>query len=157
MSFGQSFPEHWCPNPRCSLILKHPGKPHSFETTAINPANPKTLVGRTKVPNLSVVPPAAIIYLGVGMANGAKKYGPYNWRDQPIETGVYIDAAIRHLMQWCDGEELAEDSGVSHLAHALSTIGILVDAIENGTVIDTRPKINKRTATRLLEEMKTHA
>lgn len=132
-----------------------------FET-----ANPKTLTGRQKVPNLSVIPSAAVIHMGAAMrygayeaarVDGSKGYGPYNWRDQPIEAGIYIDAAIRHLMQYQDGEECAPDSGVSHLGHAMASIGILIDAIENGTMIDTRPKVNKQTATRLLEEMKKYA
>lgn len=150
--------QEYCNDLDCNILFKHPGEPHGYPEhfTKSNPANPKTLVGRLKVPNLSVVPPTALIYLGTGMADGARKYGPYNWRDQPIEAGVYLDAAIRHLMCWQDGEENAQDSGVHHLAHAMATIGILADAMENGTMIDTRPKANKQTATRLLEEMKKH-
>lgn len=127
-------------------------------------ANPKTLMGRRKVPNLSVIPAASIVIMGAAMRYGAyeaprldggKGYGPFNWREVPIEAGVYIDAAVRHLMQWYDGEEIAADSGVSHLGHAMGAIGILIDAIENNTWIDTRPTQVSQAATRLLEEMKT--
>ena len=56
-------------------------------------ANPKTLTGRRKLPTLSVIPPTALLYLGMAMKYGAHDapkvdgttgYGPYNWRDQPI-------------------------------------------------------------------------
>jgi len=120
-------------------------------------ANPKTLVGRLKVAMLSVIPPAALVYLGLAMQDGAKKYGPYNWRETKIETMVYIDAAMRHLMEWSDGQEVAEDSGVPHLAHAMATIAILVDAIENDSVIETRPKVRKEAVSKLLAKWKRAA
>lgn len=125
-----------------------------------NGVNPKTLSGRQKLPMLSVVPPAAIIYMAQAMRYGAydarrtdnsKGYGPYNWREQDIEAMIYVDAAMRHLLAWVDGEGEDGDSGVHPLAHVLATIGILVDAIENKSVIDDRPKIRKNVAERLLK------
>lgn len=129
--------------------------------------NPKTLTGQSKVPVLSVVPPASIIAQATAMRYGAflapkvdgtKGYGPYNWRDQPIEAHIYIDAAMRHLMQWFDGDDsevIYDDEGhaidtVSHLAFALATIGILLDAKANETLIDDRPKVRKMAASTLL-------
>lgn len=138
----------WADRPMCTVDLA---------------SNPKTLMGRLKVPVLSVIPPAALIHEANAMRYGAyeaarkdggKGYGPYNWRDQPIEFMVYVDAAIRHLMALVDGEDNASDSGVSHLGHARATLGILIDAIENDTVIDDRPKVRRQTASRLLEHLK---
>jgi hypothetical protein len=133
--------------------------------------NPKTLMGNLKVPILSVIPPASLIYQGVAMrygaylapqVNGKRGYGAYNWRDQPVEIETYIDAAIRHLMQYQDGDEVEciyDDNGdllceVPHLAFALATIGVLIDAIENDTAIDNRPKVRKHVATKLLNSFK---
>lgn len=129
-------------------------------------ANPKTLMGRLKVPMLSVIPPAALIREAVAMQYGAFEakrkdggvgYGPYNWRDQPIEYMVYVDAAMRHLMAAVDGEDYAQDSKACHLAHARATLGILIDAIENETVIDNRPKVRKQVATKMFERLKKEA
>jgi len=126
-------------------------------------ANPKTLMGRLKVAMLSVVPPASIIGEALAMqygafeaprADGTKGYGPYNWREQNIEAMTYVDAAMRHLMSWVDGEEVARDSLIGHLNHAKATIGILIDAIENGTWIDNRPKVRKNVAADLFEKYK---
>jgi hypothetical protein len=134
---------------------------HTASARQVNAANPKTLMGRRKVPMLSVIPPASLIYEAEAMnygafeavrADGSKGYGPFNWRDQPIEAGVYVDACIRHLLQWWDGEECADDSGVHHLGHAKATLGILIDAIENDTWIDTRPKVKKMRASKMLKE-----
>lgn len=122
-------------------------------------ANPKTLTGRRKLPTLSVIPPTALLYLGMAMKYGAHDapkvdgttgYGPYNWRDQPIVASVYIDATIRHLMRWWDGTEIDADSGKPELAHAMASLAILADAIENGTVIDDRPKVRHEVAARIL-------
>lgn len=112
-------------------------------------ANPKTLMGRLKVPMFSVIPPAAIAYFGVAMRYGAYEaprkdgsfgYGPYNWRDQPVEASTYVDATIRHIMQFWDGENDDPGSKVPHLAAAIASLGILIDAIENGVCKDDRPK-----------------
>lgn len=100
--------------------------------------NPKDRIGITKPP-LHLVPPASKLHQAEAMRNGADKYGPYNWRENKVKATVYISAAQRHLDQWLDGEENAEDSGVHHLGHALACIGILLDAQETGNLVDDRP------------------
>lgn len=125
--------------------------------------NPKTLMGRLKVPMLSVLPSTSLIAEAAALQYGAfdapkkdgtKGYGPYNWRDEPIEAMVYVDACARHLATWTDGEECATDSLLPHLWHAKATLGILIDAIENGTWIDDRPKVKSGAASRMLERIK---
>lgn len=100
--------------------------------------NPKQAFGDKKVP-IGYVPPAAIIYMGLAMADGARKYGPYNWRDKPIEAMTYVHAALRHVYEYLDGVDNASDSGKPHLAHALACLGLLADATEHGNLIDNRP------------------
>lgn len=100
--------------------------------------NPKDLLGIKKV-QLNLVPPSSIIYQALAMEDGAKKYGPYNWRENKVIASIYVAAAMRHLQQWYDGEELASDSQKPHLAHALACLGIIVDAKETGNLVDDRP------------------
>lgn len=111
--------------------------------------NPKDLVGVTK-PRLSLVPPASLLYEALAMQNGAAKYGPFNWRDKKVQALIYIDALKRHVDAWVDGEEVAADSGVPHLAHAKACLGILIDALETGNLVDDRPK--KGCMARLIEK-----
>ena len=73
------------------------------------------------------------------MANGAKKYGAYNWRETGVQASIYFEAAMRHLLAWWDGEERAEDSGVKHLAHSAACLAIIFDADSIGKLIDDRP------------------
>jgi hypothetical protein len=74
------------------------------------------------------------------MLDGDLKYGFRNWRQKDVVANIYIDAALRHLQQWSEGEEYAEDSGVHHLGHARACLGILLDAQANGNLIDNRAK-----------------
>jgi hypothetical protein len=100
--------------------------------------NPKDSIGITK-PNLNLVPPVANIIESVVMGLGAKKYGPYNWRESGVKASIYVAAAQRHLAQWLDGETTDPESGVSHLAHVRACMGIMLDADSIGKLIDDRP------------------
>lgn len=103
-----------------------------------NPPNPKQRYGDLKVP-LGLVPPAARVYAALGHAEGAEKYGPFNWRETAVEAMTYVHAAQRHLDAWMDGNDLDPDSGKPHLGHVLASINIIIDALECGKLIDNRP------------------
>lgn len=100
--------------------------------------NPKTAFGAKKIP-LETVPPIAIHALAEAFSDGAKKYGPYNWREKSISSSVYYGAALRHLTAWWDGEDVAEDSGIHHLHHALACITMVLDGKSVGMLNDNRP------------------
>lgn len=116
--------------------------------------NPKDLIGAKKV-DLSLFPPVAHIYGALGMMNGAGKYGPYNWRDpsKKIQMMIYLSALQRHISALIDGEDIAQDSKLPHLAHIIAGAGILADATEGGWVIDNRPP--KGQAAEVLEKFNT--
>lgn len=111
--------------------------------------NPKDLIG-IKKPQLHLVPPSSKIYEALALEDGAKKYGAYNWRDNKVLLSIYIAAIQRHVDQFWDGEDYAEDSGVHHLAHAKACLGILLDSFELNNLIDDRPA--KGTASKLLSQ-----
>ncbi len=131
------------PRPGDVVPVAHPGSPESvvlggtgFAKTA--EPNPKDLIGVKKVPTLSVIPSAGLVHCGRAMENGSEKYGRMNWREHPVKATIYLDAAVRHLMAWADGEEDAQDSGVHHLGHVMACCAILLDAQEAGNMIDDR-------------------
>jgi hypothetical protein len=111
--------------------------------------NPKTAIGAKKVP-LHLIPPAAKFHFATAMENGAAKYGPYNWRDKKVSVLTYLAAAMRHMDAYLDGEDLAADSGVHHLAHAMACFGIVLDAQSINMLVDDRP--TKGASARLQEE-----
>lgn len=104
----------------------------------MNGINPKDQIGLKKV-SLSKIPVAGLIHEAMAMKDGAAKYGPHNWRENPVIGTVYVDAALRHIFAWFDGENEAADSGVHHLGHAKACLGILLDAMETGNLDDDRP------------------
>lgn len=100
--------------------------------------NPKTQFGAAKIP-LHLVPPSAIHALANAFADGAAKYGPYNWREFAISSSVYYAACMRHLFAWWDGEDLAQDSGKSHIDHAMACLAMIKDGQSVGKLNDDRP------------------
>ena len=73
------------------------------------------------------VPPIALVALAEAMQNGADKYGKFNWRSTGVSRANYYAAMMRHLLAWANGEEVAPDSGVSHLGHIMANCAILLD------------------------------
>jgi hypothetical protein len=112
--------------------------------------NPKDRIGVRKPP-LHLIPSAAEILESVVMGLGAKKYGAFNWRSTNVKASVYVAATRRHLVQWFDGQDDDAESGVSHLAHARACLGILLDALATGHMVDDRPAAGAGTV--LIEQL----
>lgn len=108
--------------------------PQSKATTA----NPKDLFGAVKV-SLTKLPAIGVLHGAHAMMDGARKYGPYNWRDKKVIASIYADAVQRHVLAWFEGQETAADSGVHHLGHAIACCALLLDAQATGNLIDDRP------------------
>lgn len=104
--------------------------------------NPKDQAARGKVP-VNNLPSSGVIHTALAIQDGANKYGPFNWRETPIEAMTYIHALQRHIQCWIDGEDIAADSGIHHFGHAAATLMILMDAMECGTLKDNRPPNGK--------------
>lgn len=107
--------------------------------------NPKTRFGMAKPP-LALIPGPALVHMAEAFRDGAGKYGPANWREDPVTTSTYVNAALRHILSYYDGETNADDSGVHHLAHALGCLAIILDAEEQGTLNDDRPTAGRTAA-----------
>lgn len=99
--------------------------------------NPKDAIGSNKLP-LHLWPETATMLGCLGLLDGMLKYGRSNFRHVDILASLYVDAARRHLAAWFEGEDDDPDSGLPHLAHALASLAILVDAQAAGRLIDDR-------------------
>jgi hypothetical protein len=112
-------------------------------TKPVKDTNPKTRFGKAK-PSLSLIPSVALLHTADAFRDGAEKYGPANWRDDPVSMSTYIDACGRHIQAFIDGgEQCASDSGVHHLGHAAACLMIILDAQAQGTIVDDRPTPSK--------------
>ena len=102
------------------------------------PTNPKDIIGVNKVP-LSTLSCPVLCEMGLGMLEGARKYGRHNYRQEGGSATVYYDATLRHLMDWFEGEDIDPDSGLNHITKALTALMVLRDSMLLGNWIDDRP------------------
>jgi hypothetical protein len=102
------------------------------------PTNPKDQIAVTKLP-LHLVPSTLEIFAALAFAEGAAKYGAYNWRVAGVRASVYKSALDRHLKKWWNGEWADRKTGVPHLASAIACLAIILDAGVCGTLTDDRP------------------
>lgn len=58
---------------------------------------------------------------------GANKYGPNNWDKVDDYKDRYFAAAQRHLWAWKSGELIDDESGKSHLAHAICSLMFILN------------------------------
>ena len=111
--------------------------------------NPKDILATRKVA-LGLLPAAGRIYGALACAEGAKKYGPYNWRDKSVLISVYLDAIERHLLAIRDGEWKDPKSDIPHLGHIIAGAAIVLDANAVGKLVNDLPP--KGMASELLEK-----
>lgn len=104
----------------------------------VKSTNPKDILAVGRVP-LWLIPPPAKVHQALAHLDGAKKYGPYNWREEGVSFMQYVSAAQRHVDDLIDGEDYAHDSHVHHAGHAIATLNIILDSIALGNLIDDRP------------------
>lgn len=127
----------------CTPLMQCPRIATTLLASAPAPAgypddNPKTVHGVQKTP-MHLIPPPALEAEANVFGLGAKKYGPYNWREHQVSASVYQAAALRHLMAWWERQDTDPESGQSHLAHARACLGIVLDAERHGKLNDDRP------------------
>jgi len=126
--------------------------------TPTAPENPKQLQGDFKVP-LHLVPPGLEIYAAMALGEGglwkAVPYGPYNFRESRVEAMTYVGAIMRHIKDYIDGYDIDPDSPVNKpsLAGVAGSLAILIDATENGNLIDNRP--NKGNARAMMNRFES--
>jgi hypothetical protein len=71
------------------------------------------------------------------LGHGQGKYGPDNWR-HGIEYTRLISAAMRHMFAIADGEDLDQESGELHAAHAMCNMMFLIWMMRNRPDLDDR-------------------
>ena len=102
--------------------------------------DPKGAAGALKAP-LGLIPPYAMEQTAWVHHLGSRKYGEFNWRDTGVCASTYVNAIMRHLNAWRDGEDLDPESKISHLAHIACSCNIMMDADYCGKLQDDRNKV----------------
>lgn len=105
---------------------------------SLKSTNPKDAVGIAKVP-FSTISGLVMAEIGLGMLEGARKYGRHNYRFAGVRASVYFDAALRHLLAWWEGQDIDPASGLSHITKAMAGLMVLRDSMLRGNWTDDRP------------------
>lgn len=74
----------------------------------------------------SLVPPSAVKAIAQVLTFGAEKYAPNSWQLVDRAPERYLDALMRHLEAYRDGELLDPESGLPHLSHVLCNTAFLL-------------------------------
>lgn len=98
-------------------------------------------------PPLSLIPRSALLAEARVMAKGKAKYGAHNWRSgNGMAWSRLIDATMRHLLAFADGEDVdngESGSGELHLANARCCLAFLIEYYEKQLGQDDRHKPGK--------------
>jgi len=78
-------------------------------------------------PEMYLLPPKATLEVGEVLSYGAKKYSPDNWKKVAGLEQRYTSAALRHILAAMSGEELDEETGLSHEAHAICCLLFILE------------------------------
>lgn len=109
----------------------------------------------TAKPPMSLLPADALVEISKVLAFGAKKYAPHNWRSG-FDWSRLIDASMRHVNAFSDGQDIDPESGLSHLAHAACCLLFLITHEQQGLGHDDRwasdPRFKKQDATDAKED-----
>lgn len=96
--------------------------------------------GAKKAGNLQrvgLVPPEFILALSKHYGVGAKKYAAHNWRGG-YDWELSYNAAMRHLLQFWQGEDIDEETGSPHVISAAWHCCALSIFMEEHPELDTR-------------------
>lgn len=105
-----------------SISIPYTDEPNSF-TAVEKPGGLKYDDGKLQY---GLIPPIATKSLAQVLTFGAAKYAPNSW--QTVQDGErrYLDALYRHLEAYRTGESTDSESGLSHLAHAITNVAFLL-------------------------------
>lgn len=70
---------------------------------------------------------------------GANKYAPHNWKKGMSHTQI-TESLMRHLFAYLDGEDIDQESGISHAGHILCNAMFLAYNIKHHPDKDDRYK-----------------
>ena len=76
-------------------------------------------------PQFRLIPPKAELAFAKVLTMGAKKYAPDNWKQ--IEPHRYVDALMRHLNAFRQGEATDPESGEHHMAHIMCCAAFILE------------------------------
>lgn len=81
--------------------------------------------------------PVALEELSQVLAFGAQKYGEHNWR-KGIKISRLVSALLRHVFSFLGGQDKDEETGLSHIAHAMACCMFIIETMKTNKAMDDR-------------------
>ena len=92
-----------------------------------------------KLAQLGALDPTALLEVAKAAGFGTIKYERYNFL-KGYEWSLSFDALCRHILLFWSGEDLDEESGLPHMAHAGWHCLTLLAFMQRHPELDNRPK-----------------
>lgn len=78
-------------------------------------------------PRFDLIPPIAELEVAKVLEYGTRKYDENNWRYVENPQARYMAAARRHINAWMQNESYDDESGLPHLAHAITSLMFILE------------------------------
>lgn len=91
-------------------------------------------------PNYGLMPMHLFDEVCLVWTYGAEKYSPWNWA-RGMPWSVPYACICRHMFAWFRGERNDQESGLSHLAHVICNLMMLIHYETEFPEGDDRPKL----------------
>ncbi len=86
-------------------------------------------------PTLSMIPSELLEGTALAFEYGSRKYSRDNFR-KGLKVSRTLDAALRHIVAFTNGERLDPESGLNHLYHAAASLGMALNTLANHPDLD---------------------
>lgn len=107
---------------------------HEWESGAVRHVKDKI--------RIDLVPPEMILSLATVLTYGSIKYSDRNWEKGFPHMSVYA-STMRHLMEWAEGDNVDEESGLQHIEQAMCNLGMIATQMRRHRYdLDDRPPIH---------------
>lgn len=84
---------------------------------------------------ISMIPRELLEGAALAYGYGAAKYERDNYR-KGLKVSRTLDAAMRHIIAFTNGERLDPESGLNHLYHAAASLGMALNSLANHPDLD---------------------
>lgn len=132
----------WDKVERWRSFPKESGTPGMDKTDGLAARSPLQKV------RFDLLPVAPLVEVAQVFTFGAFHYGDRNW-EEGFSWSRCIGSTWRHFLKWSVGEDIDDESGLSHLAHVVANILFLMEYAKRGKGTDDRQKYTPEVAQEL--------
>lgn len=87
---------------------------------------------------LDLVPWLSVMEMTRVLEFGAQKYDAWNW-SKGLHYMKILAGVMRHILKFIGGQDNDDETGLSHLAHAMCGIAFILHFVKMGGGVDDRP------------------